>query len=115
LSAPHYPKEESRLASWRAFQIKLRASIFPMIGMTHVTVNYGSIIHDLEDLLADNAATKYDFHISLLDRWALDNPAGVGSGWEPYPTSLRVPNVFKAWQAGLPLEHRHFVSLDTCI
>ena len=68
-------------------------------------------LHYFEDLLAVNAATKYGFHISLLDRWASDNPVGVGNGWEPYPTSLRVPNVLKAWQAGLPLEYRHFESL----
>ena len=61
--------------------------------------------------MAVNAATKYDFHISLLDKWALDNPPGVGNGWEPYPISLRIPNILKAWQAGLPLEQRHFESL----
>lgn len=70
-------------------------------------------LHYFEDLLAINAATKYDFHILLLDKWALANPVGTGNGWEPYPISLRVPNIFKAWQAGLPLEHRHFESLHS--
>lgn len=68
-------------------------------------------LHYFEDLLAVNAATKYGFHISLLDKWVLANPAGAGNGWEPYPISLRIPNILKAWQAGLPLEHRHFESL----
>ena len=68
-------------------------------------------LHYFEDLLAVNAATKYGFHVSLLDKWALANPAGAGNGWEPYPISLRVPNILKAWQAGLPLKYRHFESL----
>ena len=70
-------------------------------------------LHYFEDLIAVNAAAKYDFHISLIDNWAAANPAGFGNGWEPYPISLRLPNILKAWQAGLPLERRHFESLYT--
>lgn len=70
-------------------------------------------LHYFEDLIAVNAAAKYDFHISLIDKWAAANPAGLGNGWEPYPISLRLPNILKAWQAGLPLERRHFESLYT--
>ncbi|WP_055016749.1 heparinase II/III family protein [Pseudoalteromonas sp. P1-13-1a] len=65
-------------------------------------------LHYFEDLLTVNAAAKYDFHIELLNRWAADNPVGYGNGWEPYPISLRVPNILKAWLAGLPLQKQHF-------
>ena len=70
-------------------------------------------LHYFEDLIAANAAAKYDFHIALLDKWVAANPTGLGNGWEPYPISLRTTNVLKGWQAGLPLERRHFESLHT--
>lgn len=68
-------------------------------------------LHYFEDLLSINAHTKHAFHINLLDTWQAQNPVGQGNGWEPYPISLRIPNLLKAWQAGLPLEQRHFESL----
>ncbi|GAA0197983.1 hypothetical protein GCM10009123_01520 [Kangiella japonica] len=68
-------------------------------------------LHYFEDLLADNAQGKQAFHIELLNKWIDQNPVGHGNGWEPYPLSLRISNVLKAWQAGLPLEQRHFESL----
>lgn len=68
-------------------------------------------LHYFEDLLSVNANTKHDFHIALLNKWAAENPVGLGNGWEPYPISLRVPNILKAWQAGLPLQEKHFKSV----
>ena len=68
-------------------------------------------LHYFEDLLSVNTNTKHDFHIALLNKWAAENPVGLGNGWEPYPISLRVPNILKAWQAGLPLQEKHFKSL----
>lgn len=68
-------------------------------------------LHYFEDLLADNAQQKQAFHLDLLDKWISQNPVGQGNGWEPYPISLRIPNVLKAWQAGLPLTPKHFESL----
>lgn len=68
-------------------------------------------LHYFEDLLAENAKAKHEFHIALLDRWLVDNPVGKGNGWEPYTISLRISNIMKAWQAGLPLSKRHFISL----
>ncbi len=68
-------------------------------------------LHYFEDLLAVNANTKHDFHIALLNKWVAENPVGLGNGWEPYPISLRVPNILKAWQAGLPLQEQHFKSV----
>lgn len=68
-------------------------------------------LHYFEDLLADNAQHKQAFHLDLLDKWISQNPVGQGNGWEPYPISLRIPNVLKAWHAGLPLTSKHFESL----
>ena len=30
--------------------------------------------------------------LALIERWIDDNPMGVGTGWEPYPASLRIVN-----------------------
>ena len=62
-------------------------------------------LHYFEDLLAKNAENKRDFHISLLGRWVDENPLGVGNGWEPYPISIRIVNILKAWLGGLELDH----------
>jgi len=63
-------------------------------------------LHYFEDLLADKAHDKLQFHRELLSRWVDDNVVGVGNGWEPYPTSLRIVNVLKAWLGGLDLEDK---------
>ncbi len=68
-------------------------------------------LHYFEDLLAENASSKHDFHIAFLNKWAAENHLGLGNGWESYPISLRVPNILKAWQAGLPLQEQHFKSI----
>lgn len=68
-------------------------------------------LHYFEDLLSDNANKKQQLHVLLLDQWISANPVGVGNGWEPYTISQRIPNLFKAWQAGLDLNHKHFESL----
>ena len=60
--------------------------------------------HYFDDLNASDAAQRKDWHQSLLQRWVEDNPPGLGTGWEPYPTSLRIVNWVK-WQCsgnGLP-------------
>lgn len=60
-------------------------------------------LHYFEDLLAQDSDSRVVFHQELLERWVEDNPVGYGSGWEPYPTSLRVVNTIKAWLGGLQL------------
>lgn len=60
--------------------------------------------HYFDDLNALDAARRKDWHQSLLQRWVVENPPGLGTGWEPYPTSLRIVNWIK-WQCsgnGLP-------------
>lgn len=46
-----------------------------------------------------------------LDRWITENPPGVGVGWEPYPTSLRVVNWIKRHLAGAYLSAAQVESL----
>ena len=70
-------------------------------------------LHYFEDFLCHNADQKKGFHISFFDKWIDENPIGKGNGWEPYPISLRLSNVIKAWLGGLTLEERHFQSLYT--
>jgi uncharacterized heparinase superfamily protein len=64
-----------------------------------------------EDLLSENACEKHDFHLKLLNNWITNNPVGYGNGWEPYPTSLRIVNILKAWFGGLDLDKKIFSSI----
>ena len=71
-------------------------------------------LHYFEDLLSKNAMEKRNLHLQLLDTWIDQNPIGYGNGWEPYPTSLRIVNIFKAWLGGLDLDDRHFSIMLYC-
>ncbi|MFI8667213.1 heparinase II/III family protein [Qipengyuania sp. NPDC077410] len=55
--------------------------------------------HYFDDLNAIGAASRRDWHATLIAAWLTDNPAGSGSGFEPYPTSLRIVNWVK-WLLG---------------
>lgn len=68
-------------------------------------------LHYFEDLLSDNSHKKYDFHLQLLNRWVEENLVGQGNGWEPYPSSLRIVNILKAWLGGLELDEKLFKNL----
>jgi len=68
-------------------------------------------LHYFEDLLSDNAEEKHNFHSQLLNSWVDQNPVGYGNGWEPYPTSLRIVNILKAWLGGLELDDKLFSSV----
>ena len=48
----------------------------------------------------DGALVRAEWHRALLRRWVAENPPGVGNGWEPYPTSLRIVNWVKWALAG---------------
>ena len=62
--------------------------------------------HYFDDLNALDAAQRREWHQILLQRWVEENPPGLGTGWEPYPTSLRIVNWVK-WErsanGGLPV------------
>jgi len=53
-------------------------------------------LHYFDDLRADNAAQRVEWHRSLIKRWRLENTPALSIGWEPYPSSLRIVN-WIAW------------------
>lgn len=55
--------------------------------------------HYFDDLCADGAESRSSWHSGLMERWVRENPAASGTGWEPYPTSLRLVNWVK-WSLG---------------
>ncbi len=59
--------------------------------------------HYFDDLVADGADRRRRWHQALIERWLTDNPPACGTGWEPYPTSLRIVNWLKADAADLDL------------
>jgi hypothetical protein len=70
-------------------------------------------LHYFEDLLSDNADKKSKFHLQLLSTWVDQNPLGYGNGWEPYPMSLRIVNILKAWLGGLEIDEKLFKSVHS--
>src|SRR5437868_5853801 len=53
-------------------------------------------LHYFDDLRAQGAADRLQWHRDLIGRWLVENPPTTGNGWEPYPTSLRIVN-WIAW------------------
>lgn len=51
--------------------------------------------HYFDDLNAKRAYERDDWQRQLLTGWIQNNPPGIGTGWEPYPTSLRIVNWVK--------------------
>jgi len=56
-------------------------------------------LHYFDDLNAQGSTARTSWHQTLLQRWVRENPPGVGTGWEPFPTSLRIVNWVK-WALG---------------
>lgn len=61
-------------------------------------------LHYFDDLNADGAQLRRAWQSALIDRWIAENPAAAGSGWEPYPTSLRIVNWVKYSLTGAALD-----------
>jgi len=57
-------------------------------------------LHYFDDLSAEGAVARADWHRALMARWIAENPVGGGCGWDPYPTSLRIVNWIKWALAG---------------
>jgi uncharacterized heparinase superfamily protein len=55
--------------------------------------------HYFDDLNAQNAYERKSWHIQLIEKWIVENDPSVGTGWESYPTSLRIVNWIK-WHLG---------------
>lgn len=54
-------------------------------------------LHYFDDLNAEEACARVVWHRVLIARWIAENPPRAGTGWEPYPTSLRIVNWIK-WE-----------------
>lgn len=52
-------------------------------------------LHYFDDLNAKGSTTRVEWHKALIARWIVENSPTKGSGWEPYPTSLRIVNWIK--------------------
>ncbi len=52
-------------------------------------------LHYFDDLNAQDAIARAEWQQALLLRWVRENPPTVGTGWEPYPTSVRIVNWIK--------------------
>lgn len=57
-------------------------------------------LHYFDDLSAPDAHARAAWQHALLRRWVAENAPGQGTGWEPYPTSLRIVNWAKWSLAG---------------
>jgi uncharacterized heparinase superfamily protein len=68
-------------------------------------------LHYFDDLNADGAVTRREWHTRLIERWIEENPPGCGNGWEPYPSSLRIVNWIKWALSGGELSPRAIASL----
>lgn len=71
--------------------------------------------HYFDDLNALAADERAEWHKGLISDWIIANAPGHGSGWEPYPTSLRIVNWIKWALAGnaLPEEASDSLAVQT--
>lgn len=67
--------------------------------------------HYFDDLNAQLSKSRSEWHRMLIADWIGANPPGIGTGWEPYPTSLRIVNWVKWALAGNLLEDATLNSL----
>lgn len=72
-------------------------------------------LHYFDDLNAQDAASRSTLHGALMAQWVRENPPASGSGWEPYPASLRIVNWIKWSLAGnaLPAECVYSLAVQT--
>lgn len=68
-------------------------------------------LHYFDDLNAEGAVNRREWHTRLIERWIEENPSGFGNGWEPYPCSLRIVNWIKYALSGGELSPRAIASL----
>ena len=71
--------------------------------------------HYFDDLNASDAINREKIHRALIINWIASNLPGRGTGWEPYPVSLRIVNWIKWTMAGNQLEPRmqHSLAVQT--
>lgn len=70
-------------------------------------------LHYFDDLNAEGAQARRHWHEQAIEDWIKANPPAKGTGWESYPTSLRVVNWIKYSLAGQTLSQAATASLAT--
>jgi uncharacterized heparinase superfamily protein len=68
-------------------------------------------LHYFDDLLAERARQRENWHRSLIERWIAENPPMTGNGWEPYTLSRRIVNWISWGLAGFALSEQAVASL----
>jgi uncharacterized heparinase superfamily protein len=68
-------------------------------------------LHYFDDLNAQDAEARREWHRKLMHRWIIENPPTFGNAWEPYPSSLRIINWIKWVLAGNSLDKEVIQSL----
>ena len=67
--------------------------------------------HYFDDLNAEQALNRVEWHRELLNDWISNNPPFKGNGWDPYPTSLRLVNWIKWALSGVELPAHYLESM----
>jgi len=72
-------------------------------------------LHYFDDLNAENAGERTQWHRGFISRWVGENEPSKGTGWNSYPTSLRIVNWIKWTLAGnyMDSEWQHNLSIQT--
>ena len=68
-------------------------------------------LHYFDDLNAHNVEERKSWHSDLIEKWIVENAPFVGTGWESYPTSLRIVNWIKWHLSGNQLSASALQSL----
>ena len=68
--------------------------------------------HYFDDLNAEDSETRRQWHGELIACWITSNPPSVGSGWEPYPVSLRIVTRIKFPLVGCWTILRHSLAVQ---
>jgi len=68
-------------------------------------------LHYFDDLDSIGALSRRDLQLHWMQRWITENPAPVGTGWDAYPTSLRIVNWIKWGASGGTLDPRALDSI----
>ncbi|MCW8877894.1 MAG: heparinase II/III family protein [Kangiellaceae bacterium] len=70
-------------------------------------------LHYFDDLCGTGCEKRVKQHTKLIEQWIEENPAPLGNGWEPYPTSLRIVNWIKAFLSNIEPTRNMLDSLAT--
>ena len=69
--------------------------------------------HYFDDLNADAAESRTAWHSALVQRWIDENPPARGTGWSPYPLSIRIVNWIKWFRRDQSPDPKWLQSLAT--